>query len=156
MNVVLFQPEIPANTGNIIRLCANTGSKLFLIRPFGFNLDNKKLLRAGLDYHEFVNIKCFNSIAECLEQMPADATVYAATSKGHAYPNEVSFKENDVLIFGRETSGLPDDFTDSLPSQQKIRIPMVQDSRCYNLSNSAAILVYEAWRQNNFAGARPN
>ena len=102
MNVVLFQPEIPANTGNIIRLCANTGSQLHLIRPLGFVLDDKRLLRAGLDYHEFVNIKLYNSIEECLEAMPDGAMVYAATSKGTHMPNQAEFKPEDVIIFGRE------------------------------------------------------
>lgn len=154
MNVVLFQPEIPANTGNIIRLCANTGSQLHLIRPLGFVLDDKRLLRAGLDYHEFVNIKLYNSIEECLEAMPDGAMVYAATSKGTHMPNQAEFKPEDVIIFGRETSGLPDSFTDSLPDEQKLRIPMVPNSRCYNLCNSVAIMVYEAWRQQNFCGCR--
>ena len=154
MNVVLFQPEIPANTGNIIRLCANTGSQLHLIRPLGFVLDDKRLLRAGLDYHEFVNIKLYNPIEECLEAMPDGAMVYAATSKGTHMPNQAEFKPDDVIIFGRETSGLPDSFTDSLPDEQKLRIPMVPNSRCYNLCNSVAIMVYEAWRQQNFCGCR--
>lgn len=154
MNVVLFQPEIPANTGNIIRLCANTGSQLHLIRPLGFVLDDKRLLRAGLDYHEFVNIKLYNYIEECLEAMPDGARVYAATSKGTHMPNQAEFKPEDVIIFGRETSGLPDSFTDSLPDEQKLRIPMVPNSRCYNLCNSVAIMVYEAWRQQNFCGCR--
>jgi tRNA (cytidine/uridine-2'-O-)-methyltransferase len=152
MNVVLFQPEIPANTGNIIRLCANTGSQLHLIRPLGFILDDKRLLRAGLDYHEFVNIKLYNSIEECLSNMPEGARVYAATSKGKTMPTEVKFNRDDIIIFGRETSGLPDIFTDSLPEDQKLRIPMVPNSRCYNLCNSVAIMVYEAWRQQNFYG----
>lgn len=156
MHIVLFRPEIPANTGNIIRLCANTGSDLSLIRPLGFILDDRRLLRAGLDYHEFVNIRTYNSIEECLSTMPASARVFAATSRGHTFPDKVHFSPDDVLIFGRETSGLPDDFTDSLPEEQKIRIPMVPGSRCYNLANSASILLYEAWRQQGFAGCREN
>jgi tRNA (cytidine/uridine-2'-O-)-methyltransferase len=157
MNVVLYRPEIPANTGNIIRLCANTGSELSLIRPLGFILDDRRLLRAGLDYHEFVNIKSYNSIEECLNTiMLPSARVFAATSKGHTFPDSVQFSKDDVLIFGRETSGLPDDFTDSLPEEQKIRIPMVSGSRCYNLANAVSILLYEAWRQQGFAGCREN
>ncbi len=153
MNVVLFQPEIPANTGNIIRLCANTGSTLSLIRPFGFVLDDRKLLRAGLDYHEFVAVRTYDSLEECLAAMPEQGRVFAATSKGTALPSEACFAMDDVLVFGRETSGLPDDFVVSLPAEQRIRIPMVPDSRCYNLANAAAILIYEVWRQCGFAGA---
>ncbi len=153
MNIVLFQPEIPANTGNIIRLCANTGSQLHLIHPLGFVLDDKRLMRAGLDYHEYVNIRNYNSIEECLAAMPLNAAVYAATSKGQTKPCEVSFQPQDVIIFGRETSGLPDTFTDTLKSGQKLRIPMVPGSRCYNLANSVGIIIYEAWRQQNFAGS---
>ncbi|MBQ8708653.1 MAG: tRNA (cytidine(34)-2'-O)-methyltransferase [Succinivibrionaceae bacterium] len=156
MNVVLFQPEIPANTGNIIRLCANTGSTLSLISPLGFVLDDRRLLRAGLDYHEFVNIRAYDSLKECLEAMPSGARVYAATSKGHAYPEAARFGPDDVLVFGRETTGLPDDFVASLPEECRIRIPMVPGSRCYNLANSVAIMLYEAWRQNGFAGCREN
>lgn len=154
MHVVLFQPEIPANTGNIIRLCANTGSQLHLIRPLGFILDDKRLLRAGLDYHEFVNIKLYNSLEECISSLPKESKVYAATSKGSVMPNQAKFQSEDVIVFGRETSGLPDHFVDSLPYEQKLRIPMVPNSRCYNLCNSVAILVYEAWRQQNFFGCR--
>ncbi len=153
MNIVLFQPEIPANTGNIIRLCANTGSQLHLIHPLGFILDDKRLMRAGLDYHEYVNIKNYNSIEECLDAMPADACVYAATSKGHTRPCDAKFHSQDVIIFGRETSGLPDSFTDKLAPEQKLRIPMVPNSRCYNLANSVSMLIYEAWRQQNFIGS---
>lgn len=154
MHVVLFQPEIPANTGNIIRVCANTGSQLHLIRPLGFILDDKRLLRAGLDYHEFVSLKLHNSIEECLASIDNCGKVYAATSKGSNYPDQVCFQPNDIIIFGRETSGLPDSFTDSLSPEQRVRIPMVPESRCYNLCNSVAIMVYEAWRQNGFCGSK--
>lgn len=153
MHIILFRPEIPANTGNIIRLCANTGCQLHLIRPLGFILDDKRLLRAGLDYHEFVNIKLHNSIEECRECLPSQSLIFAATSKGYTLPTEAKFGLDDAIIFGRETSGLPDYFTDSLPNEQKIRIPMVPNSRCYNLANSASIMIYEAWRQNLFKGA---
>lgn len=153
MNVVLFQPEIPANTGNIIRLCANTGSNLHLILPLGFVLDDKRMIRAGLDYHEFVSIKTYNSIEDCLNSMPQESKVYAATSKGNTRPCDAKFQSNDVIIFGRETSGLPDSFTDKLLPEQKLRIPMVPNSRCYNLANSVGIFLYEAWRQQNFAGS---
>ncbi|MGN1392835.1 MAG: tRNA (uridine(34)/cytosine(34)/5-carboxymethylaminomethyluridine(34)-2'-O)-methyltransferase TrmL [Succinivibrionaceae bacterium] len=153
LNIVLFQPEIPANTGNIIRLCANTGFNLHIIEPAAFSLDDKKLMRAGLDYHEFVNIVKHHNLEECLEYFKGH-NIYACTTKGHAYPNLCQFKEGDVLIFGKETKGLPDSFTDTLDLDHKVRIPMVPNSRCMNLSNSVAIFIYEAWRQLDFIGAK--
>ena len=113
LNIVLFQPEIPANTGNIIRLCANTGYKLHIVEPAAFILDDKRLLRAGIDYHEFVDIKKHRNLNECLEYFKGH-NIYACTTKGHAYPDQCRFQEGDVLIFGKETKGLPDEFTDTL------------------------------------------
>ncbi len=153
INVVLFQPEIPANTGNIIRLCANTGTKLHIIEPTAFIMDDKKLLRAGLDYHEFVDIKYHHNLQECLEYFKGH-NIYACTTHGHMKPNECQFKDGDVLIFGKETAGLPVEYTDSLPPEQKVRIPTMPESRCMNLSNSVAIFIYEAWRQMGFSGSR--
>jgi tRNA (cytidine/uridine-2'-O-)-methyltransferase len=152
LNIVLFQPEIPANTGNIIRLCANTGYQLHIIEPTGFVMDNKKLMRAGLDYHEFVNIKKHVSLEACLEYFKGH-NIYACTTKGHTPPHQCSFKEGDVLIFGKETAGLPEDFTATLDEQHKVRIPMLPDTRCMNLSNSVAIFIYESWRQLDFKGS---
>ncbi len=154
LNIVLFQPEIPANTGNIIRLCANTGYKLHIIEPASFVLDDKRLMRAGLDYHEYVDIKKHRNLSECLEYFKGHR-IFACTTKGHAYPDKCNFKAGDVLIFGKETKGLPDEFTDTLEPSQKVRIPMVPGSRCMNLSNSVAIFVYESWRQLNYQGALP-
>lgn len=154
LRVVLFQPEIPANTGNIIRLCANTGAELHLIRPLGFVLDDRRLKRAGLDYHEYVNIKVHDDIASCIATFPETTKVFAATSKGSSFPDKICFGSDAAIVFGRETSGLPDDFSDSLPEDRKVRVPMVPGSRCYNLSNAAAIMLYEAWRQNGFGGCR--
>lgn len=152
LNIVLFQPEIPANTGNIIRLCANTGYQLHIVEPASFVLDDKRLMRAGLDYHEFVNIKKHHNLQECLEFFKGH-NIYACTTKGHAYPDQCSFKDGDVLIFGKETKGLPDEFTNTLDAEHKVRIPMVPGSRCMNLSNSVAIFIYESWRQEGFQGS---
>ena len=153
LNIVLFQPEIPANTGNIFRLCANTGYQLHIIEPASFVLDDKRLLRAGLDYHEFVNIKKHHNLEECLEYFKGHQ-IYACTTKGHAYPDKCHFKDGDVLMFGKETKGLPDEFTQTLDDEHKVRIPLVPGSRCMNLSNSVAIFIYESWRQMGFDGAR--
>ena len=153
INVVLFQPEIPANTGNIIRLCANTGTSLHIVEPASFMMDDRRLLRAGLDYHEFVNIKYHHNLEECLAFFTRHE-IYACTTKGHMSPDKCPFQDGDVLFFGKETSGLPEDFPASLPPERLARIPMVPGSRCMNLSNSVAIFVYEAWRQHGFAGAR--
>ena len=153
LNVVLFQPEIPSNTGNIIRLCANTGAKLHIVEPAGFIMDDRRLLRAGLDYHEFVNIKYHHNLEECLEFFKGHR-IYACTTKGHMRPDECRFQDGDVLIFGKETAGLPEYYTNALPPEQKVRIPMIPGSRCMNLSNSVAIFIYEVWRQNGFSGAQ--
>ena len=153
LNIVLFQPEIPANTGNIIRLCANTGCALHIIEPASYILDDKRLMRAGLDYHEFVHIVKHKNIEACLEYF-AGHDIYACTTKGHTRPDKVAFKDGDVLIFGKETKGLPDEFTNTLDAAHKVRIPMVPESRCMNLSNSVAIFIFEAWRQMDFVGAR--
>ena len=146
LDVVLFQPQIPPNTGNIIRLCANSGFRLHLIEPLGFDFDDKKLRRAGLDYHEFTAIKRhkdFNAFVE--NEQPR--RVLAITTKATNYHAKVSYQEGDYLLFGSETSGLPDSVRDQIPDSDKIRIPMLKDSRSMNLSNAAAVIVYEAWRQ---------
>ncbi len=153
LNIVLFQPEIPANTGNIIRLCANTGYALHIVEPASFVLDDKRLMRAGLDYHEFVNIVRHKNLEECLKYFEGH-NIFACTTKGHTRPDQAQFKDGDVLIFGKETKGLPDEFTDTLTPEQKLRIPMMPNSRCMNLSNSVAIFIYESWRQMGFAGSR--
>jgi len=152
LDIVLYQPEIPPNTGNIIRLCANTGFHLHLIRPFGFVMDDKKLRRAGLDYHELAKVQMHDSLEDYLSASKPKR-VMAITTKGRTGHTEVNFQSGDALIFGPESRGLPIEFIESLPPEQRLRIPMLKDSRSLNLSNSAAIMIYEAWRQLDFAGA---
>nr|WP_306452789.1 tRNA (uridine(34)/cytosine(34)/5-carboxymethylaminomethyluridine(34)-2'-O)-methyltransferase TrmL [Gilliamella apicola] len=156
LNIVLFEPEIPANTGNIIRLCANTGFNLHIIEPMGFFWDDKKLRRAGLDYQEFVDVKRYKNIHHFLESNQIDLAtqVYALTTKGQKSHSEVSYKHNDFLMFGPETRGLPASILDALPQDHKIRIPMLANSRSMNLSNSVAVVVYESWRQLGYIGAK--
>lgn len=151
LNIVLYQPEIPANTGNIARLCAVTGCHLHLVRPLGFNTDDKTLKRAGLDYWHMVDIHYYDSIWEVLEKYK-DYPQYFLTSHGHIRYTDVHYDVNSVLVFGRETAGLPDEIHARFP-KQCLRIPMVSDARCLNLSNSVAIVAYEALRQQpDFAG----
>lgn len=149
--IVLYQPEIPPNTGNIIRLCANTGADLHLVKPLGFPLDSSKMKRAGLDYHEFAKLMVHENFDDCLKALKG-RRIFALTTKGSTRPDEVSFREGDVLLFGPETRGLPAEVLDSLPAGQKIRLPMMPDSRSMNLSNTVAVILFEAWRQNGFAG----
>ncbi|WP_428033114.1 tRNA (uridine(34)/cytosine(34)/5-carboxymethylaminomethyluridine(34)-2'-O)-methyltransferase TrmL [Amphritea sp.] len=151
LHVVLYQPEIPPNTGNIIRLCANTGFQLHLIEPLGFDFDDKKLRRAGLDYHEFARVKRYADLGSCLTEL-ASGTVWALTTKGSQCYSNAAFAEGDVLLFGPETRGLPAEVLDSLPAAQRLRLPMNADSRSLNLSNTVAVVVYEAWRQLGFGG----
>ena len=149
--IVLYQPEIPPNTGNIIRLCANTGADLHLVKPLGFPLDSSKMKRAGLDYHEFAKLTVHENFEACLKALEG-RRIFALTTKGSTRPDEVSFREGDVLLFGPETRGLPAEVLDSLPAGQKIRLPMMPGSRSMNLSNTVAVILFEAWRQNGFAG----
>ncbi len=152
LNIVLFEPEIPPNTGNIIRLCANTGFQLHLIEPLGFTWDDKRLRRAGLDYHEFAAIKRYkNYQAFILNEAPA--RLFALTTKGTPAHSAVNYQAGNYLLFGQETRGLPMEILDSLPKNQKIRIPMQPDSRSMNLSNAVSVVVYEAWRQLGYSGA---
>lgn len=151
LHVVLYQPEIPPNTGNIIRLCANTGFKLHLIEPLGFDFDDKRLRRAGLDYHEFAQVGCYPDLQSCLDEL-SEGRIWALTTKGSHTYTEASFSAGDLLLFGPETRGLPAEVLDSLPAEQRLRLPMKADSRSLNLSNTVAVVVYEAWRQLGFAG----
>ncbi len=152
LHIALYQPEIPPNTGNIIRLCANSGFQLHLIHPLGFDLDDKKLRRAGLDYNEYVTVKNHADLASFIgDEKPA--RIFACSTKGKRFHTQANFKDGDVLMFGPETRGLPDDFLSSLPDEQIIRIPMLPESRSLNLSNSVAVIMYEAWRQLGFKGA---
>ena len=148
-NVVLYQPEIPPNTGNIIRLCANTNSKLHLIEPLGFSIDEKSLRRAGLDYHKYISLYSHKSIEECIEYI-GKTRWFALSTKGKTQYSDLIFHENDTFIFGPETRGLPNKILDSNFINTVLRIPMHDDSRSLNLSNAVAIVVYEAWRQTKF------
>ena len=152
LDVVLFQPQIPPNTGNIIRLCANTGFRLHLIEPLGFDLEDKKLRRAGLDYHEFAALKRHASYESFVES-EQPKRVLAVTTKSTGYYGDINFEAGDYLLFGSETGGLPEDVRQQIPDQDKIRIPMLKDSRSMNLSNATAVIVYEAWRQLGFANS---
>jgi len=150
-SIALFEPEIPPNTGNIIRLCANTGTQLHLIEPLGFNLDDKQLLRAGLDYHEFAPVKTYPNFS-AFESLYSKSRMFAVTTKGGMPYHEVLYQEGDIFLFGPETRGLPESIRSQFDHDKKIRIPMAENSRSLNLSNAAAILLYEAWRQNGFKG----
>lgn len=152
LDVVLFQPQIPPNTGNIIRLCANTGFRLHLIEPLGFDLEDKKLRRAGLDYHEFAALKRHSNYQSFIES-EQPKRVLAVTTKSTGYYGDINFQAGDYLLFGSETGGLPEDVRQQIPDQDKIRIPMLKDSRSMNLSNATAVIVYEAWRQLGFANS---
>jgi tRNA (cytidine/uridine-2'-O-)-methyltransferase len=152
LHVVLFEPEIPPNTGNIIRLCANTGFELHLIEPLGFDMDEKKLRRAGLDYHEVERLTIHKNWQAFMETVQP-SRCYALTTKGIKNHTQVGFKKGDAIVMGPETRGLPDEILDNLEQDEKIRIPMFGNSRSLNLSNATAIIVYEAWRQLDFEGA---
>jgi tRNA (cytidine/uridine-2'-O-)-methyltransferase len=149
-NIVLFQPEIPPNTGNIIRLCANTGCFLHLIEPLGFKLEDKQLRRAGLDYHEWAEVKIYNSINDLQPKNP----VYALSTKGHKFYHQTNFQMGDYLVFGPETRGLPVEYLNQLDDDHILRLPMLAHSRSLNLSNTVAIVTYEALRQNEFSGLK--
>lgn len=152
LHVILFRPEIPPNTGNVIRLCANTGAALHLVRPLGFELDDARLRRAGLDYHEYARIAVHDDLAACLDAVGAPR-VFAFTTRGRVAHVDARFADGDALLFGCETAGLPADVLDRIPAAQRLRLPMRPDSRSLNLSNTVAVAVYEAWRQLGFAGA---
>jgi len=151
-HIVLFEPEIPPNTGNIIRLAANTGCQLHLIEPLGFKLDEKSVNRAGLDYAEAQDLKLYKGWEDFLGRQKPQR-IFALSTKGTRCHSDVSFHPNDYLLFGPETRGLPADIRGSLPSDQVLRIPMVPGSRSMNLSNSVSVMVFEAWRQLGYTGA---
>jgi tRNA (cytidine/uridine-2'-O-)-methyltransferase len=152
LHVILFNPEIPPNTGNVIRLCANTGAAMHLIRPLGFELDDARLRRAGLDYHEYASVAVHDDLAGCLEAIGMPR-VFAFTTRGCVTHVDARFADGDALLFGCETAGLPGDVLASIPAERRLRLPMRPDSRSLNLSNSVAVAVYEAWRQLGFTGA---
>ncbi len=149
-NIALFEPEIPPNTGNIIRLCANSGSRLHLIQPLGFTLEHKQLRRAGLDYHDLALLQEYPNLDAFLEQGNPQR-LFACSTRGKRCYSEVPYQPGDTLMFGPETRGLPQAFLDQLPEEQVIRIPMQAGNRSLNLSNAVAIILYEAWRQQGFA-----
>ena len=148
-DVILYQPEIPPNTGNIIRLCANTGATLHLVEPLGFSLDDKQLVRAGLDYHEFATITVHNGWAECAKRFK-DRRLFAVSTRGTQRYDLIEYAKGDVFLFGPESRGLPAEILGAVSEQQRIRLPMVPGSRSLNLSNTVAVMVYEAWRQLGF------
>jgi tRNA (cytidine/uridine-2'-O-)-methyltransferase len=152
-HIVLYQPEIPPNTGNIIRLCANTGSHLHVVHPLGFELDDKRLRRAGLDYHEFASVLQHQNLNDCLASLP-NQRVFALSTRGRQRYDQVSYQAGDIFLFGPETRGLPQEVLDSLPAEQRLRLPMLNGQRSLNLSNTAAIMLYEAWRQMGFPEAQ--
>ena len=148
-DVILYQPEIPPNTGNIIRLCANTGAQLHLIRPLGFELKDKQLLRAGLDYHEFASIIVHDNWESCRTCMQ-ERRIFAASTKGMQRYDRASYSAGDVFLFGPESRGLPVELLESFDDRYRIRVPMIAGSRSLNLSNTVAVVIYEAWRQTCF------
>jgi tRNA (cytidine/uridine-2'-O-)-methyltransferase len=150
-SLILFEPEIPPNTGNIIRLCANTGTRLHLVKPLGFEMDERRLRRAGLDYREFADVAVHDGLEDCLDVL-RPRKLYACSTRGKTNYSTPEFVEGDAFLFGPETRGLPLEFLDSLPAEQCLRIPMRENIRSLNLSNAAAVVVYEAWRQQKYAG----
>ncbi|MFA6063220.1 MAG: tRNA (uridine(34)/cytosine(34)/5-carboxymethylaminomethyluridine(34)-2'-O)-methyltransferase TrmL [Gallionella sp.] len=152
-HVILFQPEIPPNTGNIIRLCANTGCQLHLIKPLGFTLEDKQLLRAGLDYHEFAELRVYDELADCLATLNPQR-VFALTTKGSSPFHQQTFQAGDAFLFGPESRGLPAETLNLFETEQRVRLPMLPDNRSLNLSNTVAVAVFEAWRQCGFTGAK--
>jgi tRNA (cytidine/uridine-2'-O-)-methyltransferase len=151
-NVILYQPEIPPNTGNIIRLCANSGAQLHLIRPLGFDLDDRQLRRAGLDYHEYARVRVYDTLVECLDTLP-EARVFAFTTKASHPYHEVRYQRGDAFLFGPESRGLPAEVLAAFVPERRLRLPMLPDNRSLNLSNTVAVAVFEAWRQCGFEGA---
>ena len=152
-SLILYEPEIPPNTGNIIRLCANTGVQLHLVEPLGFELDAPRLKRAGLDYREFASVATHASLDECMDTL-AQPRLFALSTRAGTRHDVPKYTLGDAFLFGPETRGLPQDVLDSLPPERRLRLPMREDSRSLNLSNAAAVVVYEAWRQLGFRGGR--
>jgi len=152
-HVVLYQPEIPPNTGNIMRLCANTGSRLHLIEPLGFTLEDRELRRAGLDYREWVDVRTYNGL-ETFIQIVKPRRMLAFSTRGLRLYTEVNYMDDDALLFGPETRGLPQEILKIIPDEYRLRLPLRPDNRSLNLSNTVAIVVYEAWRQLGFHGGR--
>ena len=155
-HVILHRPEIPPNTGNVIRPCANTGARLHLVRPLGFDLDDKQLRRAGLDYHEYAAMQVHDDLDAALAAITqaegAPPRVFALSTRGTTRFDRIEYRAGDVFLFGSETAGLPQAVLDAIPAAQRLRLPMRPDNRSLNLSNTAAVMVFEAWRQHGFDG----
>ena len=151
LHIVLMEPEIPPNTGNLIRLCANTGATLHLIKPLGFSLETKALRRAGLDYHEFAELQCHDNFEACMNHL-SSSRWFAFTTKGKNFYTAVQYRPDDVLLFGPETRGLPNEVLDDPRIEDRLRLPMRETSRSLNLANSVSVVLFEAWRQLGFDG----
>jgi tRNA (cytidine/uridine-2'-O-)-methyltransferase len=151
-HIILFEPEIPPNAGNVIRLCANTGSTLHFVRPLGFALDDARVKRAGLDYREMARVHEHESLEDCLAALDG-ARIFAVETAHGARHDQVRYADGDAFLFGRETTGLPGAVLDRWPEDRRIRLPMVPGNRSLNLSNAVAVVVFEAWRQLGFAGS---
>jgi tRNA (cytidine/uridine-2'-O-)-methyltransferase len=151
-DVVLVHPEIPPNAGNVIRLCANAGARLHLVQPLGFSMEDRLLRRAGLDYHELTTVSVHRDWAACMAQL-GDRRRFALSTRGSVRYTEVEYRAGDVLVFGSETAGLPDVVLGEFAAAERLRLPMRPGNRSLNLSNAVAVVVFEAWRQNGFAGA---
>ena len=156
LHVILHRPEIPPNTGNVIRLCANTGARLHLVRPLGFDIDDRQLRRAGLDYHEFAPMQVHDDLEAALDAIAktedAAPRVFALSTRGSTRFDQVAYRDGDAFLFGSETAGLPQAVLDAIPQAQRLRLPMRPDNRSLNLSNTVAVMVFEAWRQLGFDG----
>ncbi len=151
-NVVLYRPEIPPNTGNVIRLCANTGARLHLVYPLGFDWDDARVKRAGLDYHEFADVRHHQSWEACRDAL-GEARLFAVETRQASRYDQVSYRAGDAFVFGQETSGLPEEVLATIPVSQRVWLPMRPGNRSLNLSNSVAVMVFEAWRQAGFGGS---
>jgi tRNA (cytidine/uridine-2'-O-)-methyltransferase len=154
LHVVLYQPEIPQNAGNIVRLCANTGARLHLVRPLGFTLGERRLRRAGLDYHEIASVSVHPDWAACLAAL-GRARLFAVTTRAPTRYDQPAYAPHDAFLFGPESRGLPDDLLESLPAERRLKIPMQAGSRSLNLANAVAVMLYEAWRQCGFDADAP-
>ena len=148
-DVILYQPEIPPNTGNVIRLCANTGARLHLIRPLGFTLEDAQLRRAGLDYHEYAPLRVHDSMEDAIREI-SPARMFALSTRNATRYDQVAFAPGDAFVFGPETRGLPEEMLATIPDEHRLRLPMRPGNRSLNLSNAVAVVVFEAWRQQDF------
>ena len=153
-DVVLYQPEIPPNAGNVIRLCANVGARLHLVEPLGFSMDDRQLRRAGLDYHELATVTVHRDWPACAAAL-SGRRLFAVSTRGRVYYAEVAYEAGDAFVFGAETAGLPQPLLDTFPPDRRLRLPMRAGNRSLNLSNAVAVVVFEAWRQRGFEGAGP-